>query len=137
MCDGTFEEAQECESCHGHFLEDELYNGHYCADCLKEAIDYDSFFEYQTDKVLYPYADDVDGIAQFVWQCVFHLNKDYLPRVGSAEFKIHMQDIYRRKVAHEKIMNSTSFLREIQSYIMEGSEGDREDFAEWLDENQK
>ena len=44
-CGGDFEDAADCCECGEAFTEDELYEG-WCEKCLREAINYDTFFEY-------------------------------------------------------------------------------------------
>lgn len=131
----NYEETQVCVGCNGHFLEDEIFSG-WCASCLRDAIDYDSFFEYETDEQ--SVSSHIDGMAEFVFVKVFRLTADDVPAIGSLEFRRTMQEIYLRQVANEKILGKHEFLDAIRSWIMDdGSEADKEDFAEWLNKKKK
>ena len=44
-CGGDFEDAADCCDCGETFTENELYSG-WCEKCLRETINYDTFFEY-------------------------------------------------------------------------------------------
>ena len=44
-CGGDFEDAADCCECGEAFTENELYSG-WCEKCLRETINYDTFFEY-------------------------------------------------------------------------------------------
>ena len=44
-CGGDFEDADDCCECGEAFTENELYDG-WCEKCLRETINYDTFFEY-------------------------------------------------------------------------------------------
>ena len=45
-CGGDFEDAVECHECGEAFTEDEIYGEKWCEKCLRETINYDTFFEY-------------------------------------------------------------------------------------------
>ena len=45
-CGGDFEDAVECHECGEAFTEDEIYGDKWCEKCLRETINYDTFFEY-------------------------------------------------------------------------------------------
>ena len=45
VCNGGYEEVYQCDSCGDWHTEDELYDG-WCEKCLRETINYDTFFEY-------------------------------------------------------------------------------------------
>ena len=45
-CGGDFEDAFECHECGEAFTEDEIYGDKWCEKCLRETINYDTFFEY-------------------------------------------------------------------------------------------
>ena len=45
VCKGGYEEVHQCEQCGDWHSEDELYDG-WCEKCLRETINYDTFFEY-------------------------------------------------------------------------------------------
>ena len=45
LCRGGYEEVHQCKECDEWHTEDELYEG-WCEKCLRETINYDTFFEY-------------------------------------------------------------------------------------------
>ena len=45
VCKGGYEEVYKCDSCGDWHSEDELYEG-WCEDCLRETINYETFFVY-------------------------------------------------------------------------------------------
>lgn len=45
LCRGGYEEVHQCKKCGDWHTEDELYEG-WCEKCLRETINYDTFFEY-------------------------------------------------------------------------------------------
>ena len=45
LCKGDYEEVHQCKECGEWHTEDELYDG-WCEKCLRETINYDTFFEY-------------------------------------------------------------------------------------------
>lgn len=45
VCGGDFEDVHQCKECGDWHYEDELYDG-WCEKCLRESINYDTFFEY-------------------------------------------------------------------------------------------
>ena len=48
ICKGDYEEVHQCKDCGDWHSEDELYVG-WCANCLRETINYDTFFDYCED----------------------------------------------------------------------------------------
>ena len=45
VCRGDYEEVHQCKECGDWHTDDELYGG-WCEKCLRETINYDTFFEY-------------------------------------------------------------------------------------------
>ena len=45
ICKGSYEEVNQCEVCGDWHTENELYDG-WCEKCLRDTINYDTFFEY-------------------------------------------------------------------------------------------
>ena len=45
VCKGDYEEVHQCKKCGDWHTDDELYEG-WCEKCLRESIDYETFFEY-------------------------------------------------------------------------------------------
>ena len=44
-CNGDYDEVKQCDHCDEWHADDELYGG-WCEKCLRETINYDTFFEY-------------------------------------------------------------------------------------------
>ena len=45
VCKGDYEEVHQCKECGDWHSDDELYEG-WCEKCLRESINYETFFEY-------------------------------------------------------------------------------------------
>ena len=45
VCKGDYEEVHQCKGCGDWHTENELYDG-WCEKCLRDTINYDTFFEY-------------------------------------------------------------------------------------------
>lgn len=45
LCKSDYEEVHQCKECGNWHTEDELYDG-WCEKCLRETINYDTFFDY-------------------------------------------------------------------------------------------
>ncbi len=133
-CGGDFEDAADCCECDEAFTEDELYEG-WCEKCLRETINYDTFFEYcEANK-------DEQYLDTFV-MCEI-LNCEYVPKYSSYEFHELMVDVYKAKVADIKSAMTASYKAVIDilpaciRFIMDddGSIG-RENYADWLNKRE-
>ena len=132
-CGGDFEDADDCCECGEAFTEDELYEG-WCEKCLRETINYDTFFEYCEANKEHQYLDI------FVMQEL--LDTD-CPDNVSYEFHELMVDTYKERVEQikrDKAMFGKTYAEIIDAcirFIMDddGSIG-RENYAEWLNKRE-
>lgn len=90
VCGGDFEEAVRCEKCGGAFLEDELIGGYYCRECLRSAMNFDSFLNFATTGVEEP--TEVDTLEDFIFIKVFGLPKS--PEISTPSLKAWCRIIY-------------------------------------------
>ena len=128
-CGGEFEDAADCCECGETFTENELYSG-WCEKCLRETINYDTFFEYcEANK-------DDQYLDTFV-MC-YLLNCDEVPKRPSLEFHQLMIETYKRRVADAKLLKGEfDFLADCIRFIMDddGSIG-RGNYADWLNKRE-
>ena len=128
-CGGDFEDAADCCECGETFTENELYSG-WCEKCLRETINYGTFFEYCEANKEHQYLDI------FVMQEL--LDTD-CPDNVSYEFHELMVDTYKERVEQikrDKAMFGKTYAEIIDAcirFIMDddGSIG-RENYADWL-----
>lgn len=130
VCKGDYEEVHQCKECGDLHSEDELYDG-WCEKCLRESINYETFFEYcEANK-------DEQYLDTFV-MCEI-LNCEYVPKYSSYEFHELMVDTYKERVEQikrDKAMFGKTYAEIIDAcirFIMDddGSIG-RENYADWL-----
>ena len=130
-CGGDFEDAVDCCECGEAFTENELYVG-WCEKCLRETINYDTFFEYcEANK-------DEQYLDIFVMSEL--LGGMDCPKNVSYEFHKLMIDEYKRTVKfindYEKAFGKPSlhnFLDACIRFIMDDDgEIGRENYADWL-----
>ena len=124
-CGGDFEDAADC--CEGGeaFTENELYDG-WCEKCLRETINYDTFFEYCE-------ANKNENYLDMFVMC-YLLNCDEVPKYPSWDFHQLMIETYKRRVSDAKLLGCRfDFLADCIRFIMDddGSIG-RENYADWL-----
>ena len=134
-CGGDFEDAVDCCECGETFTENELYDG-WCEKCLRETINYDTFFEYcEANK-------DENYLDIFV-MCDL-LNCDENPKHPSFEFHQLMIKCYKESAeavtSWEKMEgrpHPDAFLDKCIRFIMDddGSIG-RENYADWLNKRE-
>ena len=133
-CGGDFEDAADCCECGETFTESELYDG-WCEKCLRETINYDTFFEYCEANKDEQYLD-IFVMSEF-------LGMD-MPNHSSDEFHKVMVKIYKGKVKSvidwEKMTGRKSvddFLPSCIRFIVDddGSIG-RENYADWLNKRE-
>ena len=130
-CGGDFEDAADCCECGETFTENELYSG-WCEKCLRETINYDTFFEYcEANK-------DEQYLDIFVMSEL--LGGMDCPKDSTVEFHSLMVEYYKREVKLDRDMESLlgrktslNFIDRCIRFIMEddGSIG-RENYADWL-----
>lgn len=135
-CGGDFEDAVECHECGEAFTEDEIYGDKWCEKCLRETINYDTFFEYcEANK-------DEQYLDIFVMSEL--LGGMDCPNNVSYEFHKLMIEEYKRTVKfindYEKAFGKPSlhnFLDACIRFIMDDDgEIGRENYADWLNKRE-
>ena len=126
-CGGDFEDAVECHECGEAFTENEIYGDKWCEKCLRETINYETFFEYCEANKDENYLD-IFVMSEF-------LNMD-MPKHSSYDFHQLMIEVYKERVSWAKMYPETKvydFLASCIRFIMDddGSIG-RENYADWL-----
>ena len=127
VCKGDYEEVHQCKWCGDWHSEDELYDS-WCEKCLRETINYDTFFEYCEANRDKQYLD------------IFMMS-DFLcmdcPDNVSPEFHQLMIKTYKRSAAEAKLLkpylDNFDFLSHCIRFVMDddGYSG-RENYADWL-----
>ena len=133
-CGGDFEDAVECNECGETFTENELYSG-WCEKCLRETINYDTFFEYcEANK-------DEQYLDIFVMSEL--LGGMDCPDNVSYEFHELMVDTYKDRVEQikrDKAMFGKTYAEIIDAcirFIMDDDgEIGRENYADWLNKGE-
>ena len=129
ICKSGYEEVHQCKECGDWHSEDELYEG-WCEKCLRETINYDTFFEYcEANK-------DEQYLDIFVMSELFGMD---CPDNVSWDFHQLMIDVYRAIVDDIKSVMTASYKAVIDilpaciRFIMDddGYSG-RENYAYWL-----
>ena len=125
LCRGDYEEVRQCKKCGYWHTDDELYDG-WCEKCLRETINYDTFFEYCEANKDEHYLD--------IFMMSEMLGGMDCPRNISTEFHQLMIETYKRRVANAKLLGERfDFLDKCIRFVMDddGYSG-RENYAEWL-----
>ena len=133
-CGGDFEDAIECHECGEAFIEDEIYGDKWCEKCLRETINYETFFEYCEANKDENYLD-IFVMSEF-------LDMD-MPKYSSYDFHQLMIRLYREKVEGIRIdinlfgKSHDEFLDSCIRFIRDddGSIG-RENYADWLNKRE-
>ena len=134
-CQGDYDDADYCCECGEIFGEDELYSG-WCEKCLRETINYDTFFEYcEANK-------DEQYLDIFVMSEL--LGGMDCPKNVSYGFHKLMIEEYKRTVKfindYEKAFGKPSlhnFLDACIRFIMDDDgEIGRENYADWLNKRE-
>ena len=125
VCKGDYEEVHQCRDCGDWHSEDELYDG-WCEKCLRETINYDTFFEYCEANRKHNYLD--------TFVMCYLLNCDEVPDHPSLDF--HQLMIERYKVEVKCAKHNENFfglLKACIRFVMD-DDGDsgRENYADWL-----
>lgn len=129
VCGGDYEEVHQCKECGDWHAEDELYDG-WCEKCLRETINYDTFFEYCEANKDWQYLD--------IFMMSELLGGMYCPCNISTEFHQLMVETYKRRVANAKLLGARfDFLDKCIRFVMDydGSIG-RENYADWLNKRE-
>ena len=133
-CGGDFEDAIECHECGEAFTDGEIYGDKWCEKCLRETINYDTFFEYCEANKDHQYLDI------FVMRELLDMD---CPKNVSYEFHELMVDVYKKMVDNIKWAMTASYRAAIDilpaciRFIMDddGSIG-REKYADWLNKRE-
>ena len=135
-CGGDFEDAIECHECGEAFTEDEIYGDKWCEKCLRETINYDTFFEYcESNK-------DEQYLDIFVMSEL--LGGMDCPKHSTVEFHSLMVDYYKTAVSVDRDTESIigkktsfNFLDRCIRFIMDDDgESGRENYADWLNKRE-
>ena len=135
LCHGDYEEVHQCKKCGDWHTDYELYEG-WCEKCLRETINYSTFFEYCEVHKEEQYLDT------FVMYYI--LNCEYVPKYSSDEFHELMIDTYKKNVAkseeYERILRRKEvdcLLDMCIRFVMDddGYSG-RENYADWLNKRE-
>jgi hypothetical protein len=134
-CGGDFEDAIECHECGESFTEDEIYGDKWCEKCLRETINYDTFFEYCEANKYEQYLD--------IFVMSELLGGMDCPDNVSYEFHELMVVTYKERVEEiksDKAMFGKTHAEIIDAcirFIMDddGSIG-RENYADWLNKGE-
>lgn len=126
VCNGDYEEVYQCKKCGDWHSDDELYEG-WCEKCLRETINYGTFFEYcEANK-------DENYLDMFV-MCYLLNCRDEVPKYPSLDFHYLMIETYKRHVANAELLKGPfDFLEDCIRFVMDddGYIG-RENYADWL-----
>ena len=131
VCRGGYEEVHQCKECGDWHSDDELYEG-WCETCLRDTINYDTFFDYCEANKDEKYLD--------IFVMFDLLNCDENPKHPSFEFHQLMIKCYKESAeavtSWEKMEgrhHPDAFLDKCIRFIMDddGSIG-RENYADWL-----
>ena len=129
ICRGDYEEVNQCKKCGDWHSEDELYDG-WCEKCLRETINYDTFFEYCEAN------NDEQYLDIFVMSEL--LGGMDCPKNVSWDFHYLMAKVYKEEVERAKENPELfDFLDVCKRFIMDddGSIG-RENYADWLNDRE-
>ena len=129
ICHEDYEEVHQCKECGDWHSEDELYEG-WCEKCLRETINYDTFFEYCEANKDWHYLD--------IFMMSELLGGMDCPDKVSQEFHQLMIETYKRRVANAKLLGEKfGFFEDCVRFIMEddGYNG-RENYAYWLNKRE-
>ena len=135
VCGGDFEEVHQCKECGGWHTDDELYSG-WCEKCLRETINYDTFFEYCEANKEHNYLD--------TFVMCYLLNCDEVPKYPSWDFHQLMIDEYQHGVnlvrQYERMFGKKApddFLSACIRFIMDDDSSiGRENYADWLNKKE-
>ena len=130
VCKGDYEEVYQCKECGDWHADDELYDG-WCEDCLRETINYDTFFEYCE-------ANKEENYLDTFVMC-YLLNCSEVPEHPSFDFHQLMVETYKQRVDDAKLLGRIfGFLPDCISFIMDddGYSG-RENYSDWLNKRKE
>ena len=121
LCGGAYEQAKHCTVCGKATLEDELFGGQYCKDCLNGEITYDTalrFFE------------DTGYLELFMFEKVF---KSGLPSPISNKLHEVVKEWFLRMKANDILCDKTDLIDLCKQFILDDDgEYGCEAFGDWL-----
>ena len=131
VCGGDFEEVHQCKECGDWHTDDELYEG-WCEKCLRETINYDTFFEYCEANRDEQYLD-IFVMSELLggMDCPKHSTDEFHQlMVGEYSYKVNLIRSYETMFGKTAPDN---FLSACIRFIMDddGSIG-IENYADWL-----
>ena len=140
LCKGDYEEVHQCKKCGDWHTDDELYGG-WCENCLRETINYDTFFDYCM-------ANDDENYLEIFVLSEFMGGMD-CPKFISYDFHQWMVKLYKDRAKevsdYERYYSSNgmnkkhhdAFIDSCIRFIMDddGSIG-RENYADWLNKRE-
>ncbi len=127
ICGGDYEETKSCDICGGEFLEEELFGGHCCKDCLRERMTINTFREFATTGTSFP--DAVDTMEDFVFTKVFGLPKG--PDESNVSLKAWCVTIFESMKLNANILEKSIF-----EYMDSFPNSSWDDFADYLQEKE-
>lgn len=116
-CGGAVEEARRCAICGEYHLEEDLTN-RICNDCTKSEITYDYALKYFKEKKMLR-----DFFIVYYWGI-----SPVAPDSDNDEFDAILERVFIRKSNCDKETGKTTFLKQLQDYILE----DIYDWTEFL-----
>ena len=117
ICKGDYEEVHQCQECDEWHAEDELYSG-WCEKCLRETINYDTFFEYCEAYSEYNVLDEFVMYELFDMVC---------PKKVSDSFHELMIQVYKSRCSEE-----FDFLGKCIHFVLD----DNTHYADWLNKRE-
>jgi DNA-directed RNA polymerase subunit RPC12/RpoP len=127
ICGGDYEETKSCQICGGEFLEEELFGGHYCNECLRKLMTINSFRDFATTGA--KSYDAVDTMEDFVFTKVFGLPKG--PSESTASLKAWCLTIFESMKLNSELLEKAIF-----EYMDSFPNSSWEEFADYLYEKE-
>ena len=124
VCGGSYEEVHQCKECDEWHTEDELYSG-WCEKCLRETINYETFFEYCEANKDENYLD-IFVMSEF-------LGMD-MPKHSSYDFHQLMIWVYKTYIQTDCTCEPLSAC--IRFIMDDDGEIGRENYADWLNKRE-
>ena len=116
-CGGDYEVAARCDRCYGVAYPEFLHSG-LCLDCVKDLINFDTFWLYIKDNNLVP---------EFMFKNFWHSS---VPEVVSKELEDALAVEYVRRSTQDRILRKTEFMDVCEDFVME----DIEHFVDWYND---
>lgn len=107
-CHGDLEEAKQCKICGEYFAEEDIWSG-FCPECAKNEIDYETALKYFKANNLLR-----DFFFVYYWQMC-----RIAPDGESEEVDNILLCAFDQKALYDKETGKTTFLEQLQEYILE------------------